>query len=67
VGSLKNNQDGLSAIEGVLILLIVVIVIFTGWYVYNANKKTNSLYNSANQNLQSTANFAKDKKPATKP
>ena len=67
MGSLKSNQDGISAIEGVLVLLIVVIVVFTGWYVYNSNKKTNSLYNSANQNLQSAATFTKDKKPAAKP
>ena len=65
MGKLQNNQHGFSAIEGLLILIAVAIIGGTGWYVYNANKKANTSYNSASQSSQSTVKFAKRKTAAT--
>ncbi len=57
------RQAGFTALEGLLILVIVGIVGFTGWYVYQSRNKTNSLYNSSasvgsNIPKQTITNFA---------
>lgn len=49
MNSFKKNQKGFSAIEGLLILVIVVIVGGTAFYVYHASKNTNNIYNAAIQ------------------
>ena len=49
------KSDGFSAVEGVLILLIVGIIGFTGWYVMNSKKKADSSLNSATTTSQSAA------------
>jgi len=46
------NQKGFSAIEAILILVIVGLIGFTGWYVWNSKKKTENLYdNSTSLNI----------------
>jgi hypothetical protein len=53
---MKNNQKGFSAVEGTLILVIIGLVGFVGWFVYDANKKVDDSLNTANQsNSQTTA------------
>src|SRR5262245_19327597 len=37
---LMNKQRGFSAIEGLLILVIIGTLGFIGWYVYSSNNKT---------------------------
>jgi len=57
------NQNGFSAIEGLLILVIVGIIGFTGWFVWQSNNKVSD-------NLKgnsSTADFAKTKKSPVDP
>jgi hypothetical protein len=44
---MNKNQKGIGAVEILLILVIIGILSGTGWYVYNSNKKTNYLLNSA--------------------
>jgi hypothetical protein len=44
---MKRNQNGFSAVEGLLIFVIVVIIGGTGWYVMSANNKTNDTLNNA--------------------
>jgi hypothetical protein len=41
------NHKGFSAVAVLLIFIIVGVIGGTGWYVWNSNKKTNSLLNSA--------------------
>lgn len=59
------TQKGFSAVEGLLILVIVGLLSFTGWYVYNSQKSANNIYsksqktsaNSALVKTDSTANW----------
>jgi Tfp pilus assembly protein PilV len=44
---MKKNQSGFSAIEALLILVIVGIIGGTGWYVMHANKNTNDTLNNS--------------------
>ena len=37
---LKNNQYGFGAIEGLLVLVVIAIIGFTGWYVWHAKQTT---------------------------
>ncbi|MBX4190735.1 hypothetical protein KW794_01470 [Candidatus Saccharibacteria bacterium] len=41
------SQKGFSAIEGLLILVIVGLLGFVGWFVYNSNTKTNQSLSNA--------------------
>lgn len=52
---------GFAALEAVLIVVIVVLVGGTGYFVYHANKKTNDTLNSAAKVAQSSPKFAKKK------
>ncbi len=47
--SIKTNQKGFSAVEALLIALLVVIVGFVGWYVGHANQTTNQTLDAANR------------------
>lgn len=58
-----NNHSGFSAVEALLILIIVGILGFTGWYVYHAKQTSNKDYSAA---ANSTVPSYK-KKTATKP
>lgn len=39
---MKLNQKGFSAVEGFLVIVIVGMIGFTGWFMWNAQKKTNT-------------------------
>jgi type II secretory pathway pseudopilin PulG len=56
---MKKNQSGFSVVEGLLILVIVGILCGTGWYVWNSNKKTNDILNSADKSSNVTAKSSK--------
>ena len=56
------NSTGFSAVEALLILIVISILGFTGWFVYNSQKAANKDYGSQ-QNTQ--ANTAGVSKPTT--
>jgi type II secretory pathway pseudopilin PulG len=60
---MRNKQKGFSLVEGLLIFVIVGILAGTGWYVWNSNKKTNDLLNSADKNSTSAFATKQTKKP----
>ena len=47
MGKLKNNQKGFGGVETLLIVVIIGLIGFVGWYVYHAMKNTNSAYKAA--------------------
>ena len=55
MGKLSNNDSGFGALEGLLVLVILGIVGFTGWYVYNAHTKTNATLAATTQENTATA------------
>jgi Tfp pilus assembly protein PilV len=59
---MKNNK-GFALLEGLLILVVVGILGFTGWYVWSAKNKTNSTYNSTGNS--SAAKYTKKSTPVT--
>ena len=56
---MKRNQQGLSTVEGLLILVIVVIVSFTGWYVYHSRHAANKSYSNSATSTNQTPAVAK--------
>ena len=44
---MKKSQSGFSTVEGLLLLVIVAILAFTGWFVYRANNNANDNLNLA--------------------
>ena len=60
MGKLKNNQSGFGTAETLLVVVIVAIVAFVGWYVYNSNKTASKTLSNATQ-VSNAANpkFAK--------
>jgi len=48
MGKFQKNQNGFTALEGLLAFVIIGIVGFTGWYVYHAQQ-------NANKNLATTS------------
>lgn len=44
---MKSNQKGFGAVEGLLILILLTMVGFTGYYVYHSRNNANSTYDSA--------------------
>ncbi len=44
---MKRRQSGFTTLELLLLVIILGIVAFVGYYVYNSRSKTDSLYNSA--------------------
>jgi len=59
----KFTQKGFTAIEAILIVIVLAILGGTGYYIYSANKKANSTYSSAAQASQSNAKFSAKKNP----
>jgi hypothetical protein len=51
---MKRNQKGFGAVEGLLFLILLSILGFTGYYVYHTSKNTNSTYNNAAKASNST-------------
>lgn len=51
---MKRAQSGFGAIEALLILILLTVVGFTGYYVYHSQKNSNSSYNNAAQSSSST-------------
>jgi hypothetical protein len=58
------NQGGFSAVEGLLIFIIVAIIAGTGWYVMSANNKTNDTLNNAGLGTAAKATKKKQTNPA---
>jgi Tfp pilus assembly protein PilE len=44
---MKNNQKGFGVIEGFLILVIVGLLVFVGWYVWNSKNNADKNLNAA--------------------
>lgn len=53
----RDNKSGFSTIEGLLILVIVTIIGFVGWYVWHSNKEADTL--TATTSASSTKQQAK--------
>lgn len=62
---LIRNQDGTSAVEVVLIFVIVALIASVGWFVWNANKKTSKSLDDASKNQSEISKIVK--KPIAKP
>ena len=45
----KLNNKGFSTVEGLLVAVIVVIIVFVGWFVYHSNQQANKTIDTANQ------------------
>ena len=50
----KNNQRGFSAVEGLLIVVIVAIIGGVGYYVWHAQKQSNNTLSTASSTSQNT-------------
>lgn len=55
---LNHNQSGMGVVEMLLILVVVGILGFTGWFVWQSQQKTNDTFMSANNSQAAT--FSKD-------
>lgn len=44
---IQQDQTGFSVIEGLLVVIILLLVGFMGYYIYHANSKTADTYNAA--------------------
>jgi hypothetical protein len=62
----KSNQSGFAAIEAVLILVVVAILGFTGWFVWHAKQNADKSLNAANSSEQASIK-AKKKAADSKP
>jgi hypothetical protein len=65
-----SNQSGFAVLEIILIFVILGIVGFTGWYVWNSKKNTNKTYDSSSAASQAKAASSKkssNAKPAPPP
>lgn len=60
---LHSNQSGFSAVEAILVLVAVVILGFTGWFVWNSQKSTDK---TLSQTGTSTAPEAKKTEATSK-
>ncbi len=52
---IRSNQSGVGAIEALLILVIIVLLGGTGWYVWHSKKQTDKTLNTANKTVENTA------------
>jgi hypothetical protein len=58
--TMKSNQKGFGAIEGLLVLIIIGLVGFIGYYVYHTKNSTNSTYNNAAKTNSNVADQSKN-------
>jgi Tfp pilus assembly protein PilE len=56
VGKLKNNQKGFTAVEGLLIVLILVVIGAVGYMVYHNNHKTSNTASKTTTSASSSSN-----------
>lgn len=61
---MKNNK-GFALLEGLLILVIIGILVGTGWYVYQAHNKTTDSLTNADAANSSTVNYSKNAPEST--
>jgi hypothetical protein len=54
---MNKNEKGFSLVEGLLVVLIVTVIGFAGWYVLNANKNVSTV----KSDKQDTATTSEDK------
>lgn len=57
---MKSGQKGFTVIETLLVLILLAILGFTGYYVWHSQKTANSTYNSAAKTSNSTASSSAD-------
>lgn len=55
---MKRGQKGFSTVEGLLVLIIILLIGFIGYYVYHTSKNANATYNSAAQTSASSPTVA---------
>jgi hypothetical protein len=56
---MKTDQKGFSAVEGLLLLVLVGIISFAGWFVWHSQKNANNSYNNALADSSSSKTTAK--------
>lgn len=61
----KSNQTGFATIEAGLILVVVAILGFTGWFVWQAKQNTDKSLDAANNSQQAQINTKKTDKKQT--
>lgn len=54
-----NKQSGFSAVEGLLIVFVVGLISFGGWYTWNQNEEEAGNNNSSSENQQVDSNIKK--------
>lgn len=57
---MNKNQKGFSAVEGLLILIIVGLIGFTGWYVWQAKQNADKTLNAAATTASNTPKTIKN-------
>jgi hypothetical protein len=50
----QSNQKGFSAVEGLLVTIIVILVVFVSYYVWHTQKETNKTLNAATSTAQAS-------------
>lgn len=61
------EETGFGAIEMLLSLIIVVMITFIGYYIYNTQKKTDETYAAVNHSLSTTKPAVKTKTSVSSP
>lgn len=56
----KKNSNGFGALEGLLVIVLVGIIGFAGWYVWNAKESTDKTIAATNKTSQTMANRKQD-------
>jgi len=56
------DESGFSAVESILLVVIVAAVGLIGWYIYHTRQNTNNLYNASSS---ASPNFGSKKAVAT--
>lgn len=64
---MKKSQSGFAALEVLLILGVVTIIGFTGWFVWNGQKSINKTLSDTNTSAGSTSTQPQKKTDDTKP
>lgn len=58
--AMHRNESGFSAVEVLLVLVIVAILGFTGWFVWNSQKNTNKTLSDTNKSQAATSKAEKN-------